>query len=253
MFIDYLSGGKDQRLTNWAEATRNYADGVSPAGDTISLASIDHPGAENAVTFSKSQFLDFMKEVVPVQLRTPLDQLKGHTLFEILPDLRKSMAKTDAMSDSWVQAIKDGRDPSTVPFDINTTKMDHVRATGQPTFLKLVADGMNPMKALQATTQYRDYFANKYADGDPHIDPIHTPFSKALQIAPRAAISEIPSRIVSSVGDGIRNQAMLRDWTAKQAVPLSAMGGSQMLQDLLGTKKKQDEMLNAAADQQKGS
>jgi hypothetical protein len=40
---------------------------------------------------------------------------------------------------------------------------------------------------------------------------------------------------------------MLRDWLGKQAVPIGGMAGSQMFQDILEMKKKQDEILNTPA------
>jgi len=250
LLIRALAGG-DQRLIDRADALDAYAKAVSAPSDTITLASMDTPGGK--ISFSKQQYLDFMGQVVQDQLHAPLPRLQGHSLFEILPDLRKNMAKTDGMADTWAAAINAGKDPATVPFDKTTTKMTHVFGAGQPTFLRLVNDGMDPAEANTAVNKFSDYFRAKYADGDPHVDPVRsTSFTKALQLTPVKAMAQIPDIVQRSIGDGIRNQHMLRDWTAKQAVPLGALGGSAMLQDLMGIKKTQDQVLNNP-DNKKGS
>jgi hypothetical protein len=61
------------------------------------------------------------------------------------------------------------------------------------------------------------------------------------------ALAHIPDMVQRNFGDGIRNQNMLRDWLGKQAVPIGGMAGSQMFQDILEMKKKQDEILNTPA------
>ena len=90
-----------------------------------------------------------------------MPRLQGKTLFDILPDLRKNFRINQGIADTWVSAIEAGKAPDTVPFDVAGTKMTHVYGAGQLTFLKLVSDGMDPIKANEAVNTFSDSFGDQ--------------------------------------------------------------------------------------------
>ncbi|HEY9677311.1 MAG TPA: hypothetical protein V6C76_04855 [Drouetiella sp.] len=233
-------GTFDEALIKHAESLEKYSKDAGKDGDIV-IASEDAPG--QSITIPLESFKKFLPELVDMQVHTPLPRLQGHTLFEILPDLRKNYAKIENMSDGWADAIYNGKGPETLPFDIAKTKMTHVYGAGQPTMLKLIANGMDPMEAQAKTTEFSDYFGNKYLSGDPHVDPIKTPVLKQLQLAPAQTLARIPEMATNQVGKAIAAQYQLRDWLGKNTYEVSGAGGSLMIQDLLDMQKKKDEIL----------
>ena len=83
--------------------------------------------------------------------------------------------------------------------------MTHVFGAGYGTFLRLVDDGMERNEANDAVNKFSDFFRAKFADGDPHVDPIrNTGFAKTLQLTPMKALAHIPDMVQRNFGDGIR-------------------------------------------------
>ena len=231
--------GKDQMLLDYADALDKYSRAAGKPGDIV-LASTDHPGQK--ITIPEAAFDKIIPELVNVQLETPLPKLQGKTLFDILPDLGKNMHRNEDLSNLWVDAIKNGKAPETVPFDKTTLRMTNVYGTGQPALLKLIADGMDPMKAAESVNQFSDFFGNKFLDGDPHVDPIKTPFLTQLKLAPTSTVGRIPKLISNEAGRLVAQQAEVRQWVGDHSIPLSGAGGSLMLQDLLNMRRKNDEI-----------
>ncbi|MBI2811710.1 MAG: hypothetical protein HYX67_12910 [Candidatus Melainabacteria bacterium] len=234
-------GTSDPALLKHAAALEKYSTDAGKAGDIV-IASEDVPGQQ--ITIPLESFKKFLPELVNLQVDTPLPRLQGHTLFEILPDLRKNYARIENVSDTWTDAINNGKAPDTVPFDINTTKMTHVYGAGQPTMLKLIAGGMDPMTAQTKVNEFSDFFGNKFLAGDPHVDPINTPVLKQLQLAPAATIARFPEMASHGIGKVISNQYQVRDWLGRNSLPVTAAGGSLAIQDLMGLQKKKEEILN---------
>lgn len=234
-------GTSDPALLKHAAALEQYSKDAGKPGDII-IASEDVPGQQ--ITIPLDAFKKFLPELVNLQVDTPLPRLQGHTLFEILPDLRKNYAKIENISDQWTSAIHSGKAPDTLPFDINSTKMTHVYGAGQPAMLKLIAGGMDPMVAQKKVNEFSDFFGNKFLHGDPHVDPINTPVLKQLQLAPAATIARFPEMASHGIGKVIANQYQVRDWLGRNSIPVSAAGGSLVIQDLMGLQKKKDEILN---------
>ena len=195
-------GTSDAALLKHADALEQYSKDAGKAGDIV-IASEDAPGSQ--ITIPLESFKKFLPELVNLQVDTPLPRLQGHTLFEILPDLRKNYAKIENVSDTWTDAIHNGKAPDTLPFDINNTKMTHVYGAGQPTMLKLIAGGMDPMTAQTKVNEFSDFFGNKFLAGDPHVDPINTPVLKQLQLAPAATIARFPEMASHGIGNVISN------------------------------------------------
>jgi len=235
-------GTSDPALMAHADALDAYSKNAGKPGDIV-IASEDVPG--QSITIPLESFKKFLPDLVNLQVDTPLPRLQGHTFFEILPDLRKNYAKIEGLSDTWADAINSGKTPDNVPFDINSTKMTHVYGAGQPTMLKLIAGGMDPMQAQAKVNEFSDFFGNKYLAGDPHVDPIKTPVLKQLQLAPAATIARFPEMASHGIGKAIANQYQLRDWLGKNSIPISAAGGSLAIQDLMGLQKKKEEILNS--------
>jgi hypothetical protein len=235
-------GTSDPALMAHAQALDNYSRDASKPGDIV-LASEDAPG--ESITIPIEAFKKFLPELVNLQVDTPLPRLQGHTMFEILPDLRKNYAKIENLSNTWTDAINNGKAPETVPFDINTTKMTHVYGAGQPAMLKLIAGGMDPMEAQAKVTAFSDHFGNKFLAGDPHVDPINTPILKQLQLAPGATIARMPEMAANGFGSVLAQQAQARDWLGRNVIPVGGAAGSLMFQDLMGLQKKKEEILNS--------
>ncbi|MBS1957555.1 MAG: hypothetical protein JST89_25435 [Cyanobacteria bacterium SZAS-4] len=235
-------GTSDPALLKHAAALEQYSKDAGKPGDIV-IASEDVPGQQ--ITIPLESFKKFLPELVNLQVDTPLPRLQGHTLFEILPDLRKNYAKIENVSDQWTAAINAGKAPDSVPFDINSTKMTHVYGAGQPAMLKLIAGGMDPMTAQTKVNEFSDFFGNKFLAGDPHVDPINTPVLKQLQLAPAATIARFPEMASHGIGKVIANQYQVRDWLGKNSIPVSAAGGSLAIQDLMGLQKKKEEILNS--------
>ncbi len=234
-------GTADPALMAHAQALENYSRDASKPGDIV-LASEDAPG--QSITIPIEAFKKFLPELVNLQVDTPLPRLQGHTLFEILPDLRKNYAKIENVSNQWTDAINNGKGPETLPFDINSTKMTHVYGAGQPAMLKLIAGGMDPMQAKVKVTEFSDFFGNKFLGGDPHVDPVQTPLLKQLQLAPGATIARMPEMAANQFGKAIAQQYQVRDWLGRNSLPVSGAGGSLVIQDLMGLQKKKEEILN---------
>ncbi len=234
-------GTSDPALMAHADALEAYSKNAGKPGDIV-IASEDAPG--QSITIPLESFKKFLPDLVNLQVDTPLPRLQGHTFFEILPDLRKNYAKIEGLSDTWTDAINSGKTPENVPFDINSTKMTHVYGAGQPTMLKLIAGGMDPMQAQAKVNEFSDFFGNKYLAGDPHVDPIKTPVLKQLQLAPAATIARFPEMASHGIGKAIANQYQVRDWLGKNSIPVTAAGGSLAIQDLIGLQKKKEEILN---------
>jgi hypothetical protein len=235
-------GTSDPALMAHADALEAYSKNAGKPGDIV-IASEDAQG--QSITIPLESFKKFLPELVNMQVDTPLPRLQGHTFFEILPDLRKNYAKIEGLSDTWTDAINSGKTPENVPFDINSTKMTHVYGAGQPTMLKLIAGGMDPMQAQAKVNEFSDFFGNKYLAGDPHVDPVKTPVLKQLQLAPAATIARFPEMASHGIGKAIANQYQVRDWLGRNSVPVSAAGGSLAIQDLMGLHKKKEEILNS--------
>jgi hypothetical protein len=151
-------GGHDQVLLDWADALTKYSRDASKPGP-ISFPSMDNPG--QAIQIPQDVFDKFIPELVDAQLNTPLPRLQGKTLFDILPDLRKNFRINQGIADTWESAIKAGKGPEDVAFDAGKTKMTNVYGAGQLTFLKLVSEGMDPVKANDAVNQFSDHFGDQ--------------------------------------------------------------------------------------------
>ncbi|HEY9714959.1 MAG TPA: hypothetical protein V6C72_15935, partial [Chroococcales cyanobacterium] len=235
------NGGKDQLLLDWADALDAYSRDAGKPGP-ITLANMDAPG--KSITIPENVMDTFINELAKEQVNTPLPRLQGHTLLEILPDLRKNFRVNDALSDQWAQAIKDGKSPDTLSFDKNNTKITHVYGAGQLAFLKLVADGMDPMQANDSVNSFSDYFGNKYLDSNPHAQ---TPFIKKLQLAPGKTLSELPRSIVTPLANTLRSaspESTTAGWFGRNAQTIAGGSSAYLFQDLAGMHKVQQDVLN---------
>src|SRR5579885_157029 len=233
-------GGHDQLLLDWADALDKYSRDAGQPGD-IKIASMDAPG--QSITIPETVMDRFIPELVHQQLSTPLPRLEGRTLFDILPDLRKNFRVNDSLSDKWVEAISKGASPETVPFDPTSTKITHVFGAGQLAFLKLVAGGMEPIRANEAVNQFSDYFGNKFLASDPHAQ---TTFAKKLQIAPRQTISQLPTIMSRGIANTLRAQPAGNNLLGRfkgNALAIASGSSSYLLQDLLGLHNLQQNML----------
>lgn len=215
-------GAKDQVLLDWAAALERYSRDASKPGDIV-IASMDAPG--KSLTISEPVIDRFITELVQQQLNTPLPRLQGHTLIEILPDLRTNFRINESLSNQWVNAIKSGAPPETLPFDIASVKITNVYAAGQPSFLRLVADGMDPFKANEAVNLFSDFFGNKYLVNNPHA---RTSFSTRLQLAPRQTIGQIPDLLGKRLADNLRAYPSLENRFQQNAIAIA--GGSAAYQ-----------------------
>ncbi|MGH9547834.1 MAG: hypothetical protein ACRD3W_00605, partial [Terriglobales bacterium] len=145
----------------------------------------------------------------------------------------------------WADAIKAGKSPDTIPFDPSKVKITHVFGSGQLTFLKLVADGMDPMQANDSVNAFSDYFGNKYIGTDPHAQ---TTIFKRLQLAPKQTMFQMPKLVTQPIADAIRSPetSRLGRWTApirNNAVGAGAGALSYTVGDLLGLHRVQQDML----------
>src|SRR5262249_36120513 len=120
----------------------------------------------------------------------------------------------------------------------------HVYGSGQMTFLKLVADGMDPIKANDAVNKFSDFFGNKYLSNDAHAQ---TPFIKRLQLAPGHSVSQMPEIVKRGFANTLRARpadnnflGTLRD----NATGLAGGMASYSAQDLMGLHKVQQQILD---------
>jgi hypothetical protein len=243
------AGGKtDQLLLDYANALDKLSRDAGVKGPII-FASEDHPGQKMSIP--ESAFDKMLPELVKVQLETPLPKLQGKTLIEILPDLSKNMRRNEALSDLWVNAIKGGKEPNSIAFDKRSMKITNVYGAGQPTMLKLIADGMDPMKAAESVNKFSDFFGDKFIGTDPHVDPIKVPVTTRLELAPIATIASMPHLFKQKVGQVVAQQNEARFWIGNHAIPIAGassalMAGdlmsSQMMQNLLNGQKIKEEI-----------
>jgi hypothetical protein len=215
-----------------------YSRDAGKPGDIV-IASTDAP--KKSIVIPEDVMDRFIPELVQTQLNTPLPRLQGHTLFEILPDLRKNFRINDRLSNQWVAAIKAGVGPEQIPFDVSSVKITNVYGAGQPAFFKLVADGMDPMKANDAVMGFSDYFGNKYVDYNPHGT---TTFFDRLQLAPRQTMAQVPEMIGKRIGNGMRRYDDVANRFSNKAISIAGGGLAYQVQDLLGMHDLQQDLLN---------
>lgn len=231
------NGQSDQTLLDWADALDKYSRDAGQTGD-IKLASMDAPG--QAITIPEKAMDTYIQELAKQQLHTPLPRLQGKTLFDILPDLRKNFRINDDLSTQWSDAIQKGQKPDSLPFDTNTTKMTHVYGAGQLTFLKLVADGMDPMQANDAVNAYSDFFGNKFLeDGDPHAQ---TPFATRLKLAPRQTLAAVPQYFAAPTASVLRSTPAATSFLGRNANAIGAGSASYLVNDLFGMHQAQPDV-----------
>lgn len=233
-------GGHDQGLLDWANALEKYADDAGQGGP-ITYASLDAPGQK--LEIPRDTYINFMRQLVHAQIYEPLPRLQGHSMMDILPDLRKNFKINNDVSDQWVEAIKQGKGPESVPLDKSTTKITHIYGAGQLTFLKLMAADptADPIAVNDKINQFSDYFGNQYVDNNPHAQ---TTFVQSLQLNPTQTLKQVPLGIASQVGRGARVIPQFTDYAGRNSNSIANVGGSLLLQDLLGLRKTQEQMLN---------
>jgi hypothetical protein len=228
-------GAPDKLLLDTANALDAYARDAGQRGPIV-FASQNHPGQK--LSIPESAFDKVIPAVVDVQLETPLPKLEGKTLMDILPDLRSNLHKNEALSNQWVKAIKLGQAPEKLPFDTSEMTITDVFGAGQPALLKLLAAGMNPMKAAEQVNKFSDFFGNKLLDSPVDFDPLKIPLTSQFKIAPVHTAMCLPLMVANQVGAAVYHQYEVRNWMDNNAVQLSAIAGSSMIQDLLGTRQK---------------
>jgi hypothetical protein len=233
-------GATDQMLVDYANALDKYSRDAGTKGPIV-FASQDHPGQK--ISIPEAVFDKIIPELVDVQLQTPLPKLEGKTLMDILPDLRKNMHRNEDLSNLWTGAIKADKAPDTIAFDKRTIKITNVYAAGQPTLLKLIADGMDPLKAAESVNKFSDYFGDKFIGTDPHVDPIKVPVTTQLELAPAATIARMPHLFKQRVGAVVSQQYEVRNWVGDHAIPIAGASGAMMMQDLLNGQQIKDEIL----------
>lgn len=233
-------GGNDQMLLDWADALDKYAKSTGQSGD-VQIALGDAPGQK--ITIPEQQLVDYFGKLAHEQLYQPLPRLQGKTMFDILPDLRKNFRANWDLSDQWASAIKNGQSPDTLPFDAAKTKVTNVYGAGQLAFLKLTADGMDPLQANDAINQYIDHFGEQYnQQGDPHVG---TSFAKRLQLAPAHTLkTEVPQYFAKPVASALRATPQASTFLGRNAFAIGAGSGAYTINDLLGMHQVQQEMLN---------
>jgi hypothetical protein len=121
--------------------------------------------------------------------------------------------------------------------------MTNVYGAGQLTFLKLVADGVDPMQANDAVNAYSDYFGNKFLEeGDPHAS---TPLVKKLQLAPRQTLAQIPSKLIAQpTATALRTVPRATDFLSRDATAIGSGSAAYAVNDLLGMHEMTQNVLN---------
>ncbi|HEY9773398.1 MAG TPA: hypothetical protein V6C81_06265 [Planktothrix sp.] len=227
----------DKLLLDWADALDKYSRDAGQPGD-IKLASMDAPG--QAITIPEAQIDAFIKELAHQQINTPLPRLQGHTLLDILPDLRKNFRINDDLSTQWANAIKEGRSPDTVPFDGDKIKMTHVFGAGQPAFLKLVADGYDADKANDAINTFSDFFGDKVIATEGTPQPL--PLLKKLQLAPKLAVTKPQQYFGVPTAQVLRQVPRATGFLTSNATAIGAGSAAYTVNDLLGMHKLSDQL-----------
>lgn len=198
----------DPLVLEYAKALDRYADKASREGDYV-WASLDVP--RKSVTVSKAEFEAMIPHLVSVQLNQPLPALKGRTFGEILPDLPTQVRKMDELASIIVDGAKAGRDPSRIPFDVNTYTINQVFGSGMPAQLRLMSEGMSAKDANMWVNRYSDHFRAQYLEkGNPHVEAIGKSYRvDQLKLDPGAvnpSIRRAASGRIGQIGQRVGNR-----------------------------------------------
>lgn len=189
----------DPLVLEYAKSLDRYAEVASREGD-YTWASLESPG--KSVTVPRAEFEAMIPDLVRVQLNQPLPALEGKTFGEILPDLPTHVRKMNDLADIIVDGAKAGRDPSVIPFDVNTYTINQVFGSGMPAALRLMAEGMSAKDATAWVNRYSDHFRAQYLKlGNPHTEPIGPTFNiQQLQLDPVHTVASTSMRGLENLG-----------------------------------------------------
>jgi len=216
----------DKNVIESADALSRYADDASRPGDYV-FANMDKPG--ETVTIPRKDLEDIVPHLVDAQLNTKLSALQGHSFSEVLPDLPSNLAKMDTLADLIVDAIRQNKKPSQIPFDVSQYSIIQVFGAGLPAASRLVAGGMDATEANTAVNTMSDHLRGLYHANDPHIDPLKPSALQTIRLtSPKSlwAGSALASRdFVHNTGEAISRAPQLGDWLASRATAFAATDG----------------------------
>ncbi|HNB17157.1 MAG TPA: hypothetical protein PLC15_17370 [Candidatus Obscuribacter sp.] len=232
----------DKRVLDHADALERYGHEASRPGDYV-FANIDAP--TDRIVIPRQELEAVVPELIKAQMNTPLPALQGKTFGDVLPDLPSHMAKMDTLAELMADAVLKGKKPSEIPFDTNQYTINQVFGAGMPAALKLVAGGMDAVKANAEVNRMSDFLRSQFHANDPHISPLRPTSLQAIRLnSPRSFVEGgriLGSEAKHAASRILRANPAIRDYIGQRAPIFGGAEAAITAERLMGDNDKTKE------------